>query len=709
MLSKRVGIVLFAWCAVAIGWTGCSPKKQTELVAGVSTQVRVPEDLKEIRVDVDFGGVNAFCRAYPVVNGIARLPKTLGVVAGSVTNEPVTIRVSGYTVTDDDPRAPQLFSDCVDIRAQVNATPGTNFGPTDPRQSRVLRVSRQPYLQDKILLVPMPLRYSCFEVDCSAEGPDKTCKAGKCVDPDVDPSTLPEYKDELVFGNSSTCFSPSTCLIDALPPIEVPGKDCTYALVGTEGGDAAALPGGTALKTNGSGLNVKVWYDGGDVSEVLDLDPDEGFTIPDPAHPQQFKLADGLCHPGPLTQHMIVGMAASGLCKPKTWVQPICDNESPAQGADAGVTNSLLNADGGCNPVRTTLAPTASALVVLYDKSNSMTDFIGKQALNEALGFSLTDPALRTTYVGLKTMPDSQAQNDCTATPNSFDALDVPLRPAKSAQTAIAQFLGTLQPLPNNPPHYFDATLDFDRGVYKTLRDLAPPSGNSFNQRAIVVVSNRAYADATLCPGSNASTAANEAQRARTEAGILTYAILVDDKDATQRQSQEPAASNVASAGGTSLYDLYTDPSAGGKAFSDIISTLTSCLYDVPGTVKLSTNAYLSYFSPFEVRTVQLGYGCANGKGWELDSQGRVSICPSACTDLRNAISATNAASFATSQALKEIQITAIDCGGNPAPKSPADAGGGDGSVSPSDASQSTDAPGGGDGGSGDSGVVEAG
>jgi hypothetical protein len=51
-----------------------------------------------------------------------------------------------------------------------------------------------------------------------------------------------------------------------------------------------------------------------------------------------------------------------------------------------------------------------------------------------------------------------------------------------------------------------------------------------------------------------------------------------------------------------------------------------------------------------------------------------VRLCAASCSDLRNAISQTNAAYFATNQALQEVTVSAIDCGGNPAPASAADA-----------------------------------
>jgi hypothetical protein len=74
-------------------WTGCEGKKQTELVAGISTQVRVPKDLKTIRVDVVVGGTPVKCDSYRVYDGKVQLPRTLGTLPLSSDNRglPVTI------------------------------------------------------------------------------------------------------------------------------------------------------------------------------------------------------------------------------------------------------------------------------------------------------------------------------------------------------------------------------------------------------------------------------------------------------------------------------------------------------------------------------------------------------------------------------------------------------------------------------------------
>src|SRR5262249_32215044 len=78
-------------CGLA-AWAGCSPKKQTEIIPGVSTQVRVPKDMKSVRLDVTVNGQNRFCNVYDVTNGVAHLPRTLGLQSGGA-NGPVKITV----------------------------------------------------------------------------------------------------------------------------------------------------------------------------------------------------------------------------------------------------------------------------------------------------------------------------------------------------------------------------------------------------------------------------------------------------------------------------------------------------------------------------------------------------------------------------------------------------------------------------------------
>ena len=97
--STRSALTLGAFAATALVWSGCEAKKQTEYVAGVSTQVQVPRDLKAIRVDVSVGGVVQFCRGYRVYDGKVQLPRSLGEFPsqGKPGPDPITVTVSGFT------------------------------------------------------------------------------------------------------------------------------------------------------------------------------------------------------------------------------------------------------------------------------------------------------------------------------------------------------------------------------------------------------------------------------------------------------------------------------------------------------------------------------------------------------------------------------------------------------------------------------------
>ncbi|MEO8876463.1 MAG: hypothetical protein ABI461_12815, partial [Polyangiaceae bacterium] len=191
----------------------CSSAPVTELVAGVSTQVQVPKELRSIEVSVKAGGQTSYCQHFDVVQGKVQLPKTLG-VNKEHDNIPVTISIIGYT--NDSADLNDARSDCPD-------DPTMPSGFSDSQvvlNARVVRRSIQTYRDDHIAFVPMPLRFACFDQTCAtgANVGSMTCKAGACVDANIDSATLVDYNDDLVFGTANTCFSPLKCLADAQAP-----------------------------------------------------------------------------------------------------------------------------------------------------------------------------------------------------------------------------------------------------------------------------------------------------------------------------------------------------------------------------------------------------------------------------------------------------------------------------------------------------------
>src|SRR5215472_18201613 len=191
----------------------CSSAPVTELVAGVSTQVQVPKELRSIEVSVKAGGQTSYCQHFEVVQGKVRLPRTLG-VNKEHDNIPVTISIIGFldSATDlDDNR-----DDCPDDPTQPS---GFAVNPNFVPQAKVVRRSIQTYREDHISFVPMPLRFSCFDTLCpGANAGTQTCRAGACVDANIDSASLQDYSDDLVFGDTNTCFSNLKCLANAQQP-----------------------------------------------------------------------------------------------------------------------------------------------------------------------------------------------------------------------------------------------------------------------------------------------------------------------------------------------------------------------------------------------------------------------------------------------------------------------------------------------------------
>ncbi len=692
-------------CGVLSGlWTGCTAKKQTELVAGVSTQVRVPKDLKSVRIDAQSGGIIVFCGVYDVTNGIARLPKTLALQAAHDPKLPVTITVTGYAVGQADANAPTALTSCIGGTQQVKARGQAKPDPTDPNPpaARVLRASRQPYLADKVLFLPMPLRFSCFERDCSTGpngGPEKTCKAGKCVDPDVDPTTLAEYEDSFIFGDRNTCFSPATCLPDAQPPQVVDTKNCIYALPNT----ASAPPPGPipTAPTTGAGLNVRAVYDDGSVSEILDLDKDEGFFLPDPTKPQQFQLADGLCHPDADAAHKVVGLTSSGLCPSKTALQPVCDEESPARGGGSGSDggSEFTSPDGAvCNPLE--IQPAPSALLVLMDRSDGMSAFYSQETAQKVLSLSLSDPAFLNTVIGLEFFPrkDGDIASVCggSAPFSAFGPSDVRFGEARNVQFSLAAVVKTTTTVPAGAKTQADLALANTGGAYEAVRAFAKrPMSPQFNRLAVLVIGATDYGSQQCGSGDLDSL---KAQVAEAFAGgpnvpsIRTYAVNFpsSSNNGTTQGVGAPAADAIALAGGTQhSYNVAMSAQAGPDAFQAVVADLASCVYDGPGNLchvdtttgtllcqgadkNIDPRLSIAYRDPLTTLRHAVGpnvdttsAGC-EGKsgGWNFDVQGRIEICGSDCAALRDVLRVSGEAATVAGITPPAVPLYLTNCGG---------------------------------------------
>src|SRR5690606_12113266 len=113
--TSRAAILGLFVGAVVVS-SGCEAKKATEYVAGISTQIAVPRDLKAVRVEVTVGGFSTFCQAYKVYDGKVQLPRSLGAFPSNEsalkTNLPITYTIVGLTEDYDPGSVNPLYALC---------------------------------------------------------------------------------------------------------------------------------------------------------------------------------------------------------------------------------------------------------------------------------------------------------------------------------------------------------------------------------------------------------------------------------------------------------------------------------------------------------------------------------------------------------------------------------------------------------------------
>lgn len=639
-IRTRNAVTLGAVFGLAAAWSGCESAKQTEYVAGISTQVQVPRDLKTVRIDVSVGGIPAFCRAYRVYDGRVQLPRSLGslpVNEGRV-GEPISVTVVGFTEDiSDDSRINEF--DCLKMIAA-----GDN--------ARILRRSRQPYVKDQILFLPMALRYSCFDKDCETAGQDRSCKAGRCVDAVIDEKTLPIFDEDLIDGSGGNCFHASECFAPAVPPVTVNPDDCTYALPNTP--SAPPPPEGlppNPITTVGDGVNVEVVYDGGFTREILDRDDEEGFSIPDPAMPQRFRLAPGLCDlvkgtddQGVPTKHRITAIRATGLCQAKGKFQPLCTSDQlNAMNVDESGISPNPEATA-CKP--TLLSPPKAALIVLADDTHN-SDLFYSQAGQATMNLSLSDPAFEQTEIGLSFFPGTGGTG-ATCGPDGSFSLAVPVVPAKQAKTEVLNAFVARDPsVPANASALkpIDTAVHLDGALRDAYATLGAEQYASYYRRAVLVLGNRGF-DSNTCGGGG--TAARAAA-ALAGSNVETYVLMLARDLQLPNDVPLPGSYELAIAGGTeTAYDARAAKSEAQRAFQNIVNDIATCVYDVASaSARPTAGDALSYSDPVNNVNQVVPYDAActsasaSASGWGLDPSNdkRIFVCGDACTTFRNTLS----------------------------------------------------------------------
>jgi hypothetical protein len=497
--ALTVGILAIAASGMSSS-SGCSITKPTEVVPGALSQIEVPENLAGLRVQVKANGSVKYDQTAAVTKGVALLPATLGVVSGGTAETTVTVIVAGYN------QAAVLngsgeYNNGSGIISEVNTTMGSS--------PSVRRTSVLTYVNQRTLFLPMQLSYSCWNTQCSPMDPEgSACKANTCTTSSIDSSTLVDFDPSLVDGTQD-CFSPSQCFSPVTTAVLLDAKKCLYEVPPDQ--------------VTGLGLNVRILYQ----DLILNLNPAtntlvpqtvptseqeilseenqsellEGFSIPDPAKPEQFQLAPGLCtlvgyaSNQPTTignpsrpvkagdkYHTISAVQVSTTCPSKLPLLPICAAEQnvPAVGIDGGPNTNLV-----CDqPI--TLDPVPSAVYMVMDNSSIMSGAFGPQGYATAMGLSLGNPVFKRTYVAFDFLDHNPA--DCTTTtPTSYmtlgksgtTSLDFTL--ANVGQPTVAGFLGNVTPPDPGPdggvppmgfaPLYLQPAMRLDVGVYKHLQD----------------------------------------------------------------------------------------------------------------------------------------------------------------------------------------------------------------------------------------------
>ncbi len=655
----RRAIVVGCCLATAVIWSGCKSKEATEYVAGISTQVTVPRDLKVVRVDVNVSGIPQFCQGYKVYNGVVQLPRSLGSYPqreASLNSGPITYTIVGFTEDVDLQGANPLFAACAAPKIGSDG-------------ARILRRSRQPYIPDEILFLPMPLKYSCFDKACDDE--NQTCKGGKCVNAELSAEqaklAFPKYAPELVDGTGGQCFNIDTCMGAKAPPVIVDSANCIFAVPNTPSAPAPLIGANPfSGPSSGDGVNVEVTYDGGLNKEILDGDPDEGFTIPDPVNkPQQFKLAPGLCEmlkgvddKGNPTPHRISAIKTSGTCQTKKTWQPFCAGSSffAQMGLDANGQEPQPPAEV-CSSVE--LKPPPAALVVVVDSTLAHQQFFAavtkqfnqtdeESFVEPAIKLALSDPAFQKTDIGLV-----YAGNNATC---SAGAPEIP--PEKSA-TARDKILADLKAkqgsLAVNP-------VAIEGGLHRAYTELQGDKYKDYFRRAVLVLGNGGFTEAGVCsdPGGPLELATSASTNARK---VDTYVVQftkdpapIPPETAGTKSTQADA---LAAAGGTGLAAYRVNEAK--VKFQDIVNSLGTCVYDVTDNAAAPKDTdSVSFVDPLSGVATKIDHnaGCGAGegtpgKGWAYATNTaglpantkRIFLCKESCDVYRKSVS--DVASFA--------------------------------------------------------------
>jgi hypothetical protein len=693
LYSKALALGVSAIAASAVsGSSGCSGTKPTEIVPGALTQVQVPQDLAGIQVEVSLNGIDKFCNGYAVSNGQVELPSTLGVIAGQAGTT-IRITIRGYDVSNSGD-----LLNCNHL--QVGQTPSD---PTLGPPPRVLRQATVTYVDQQTLFLPMPLSFSCYDVDCSGAGSDETCKANTCTDDTIPPGSLAAFDPSLIDGTQE-CFNLAECMATIQPALQVDASSCSYG-----------VPPDIAGAAQSGNYNVRITYTDFTwtpdpatgvyapipanpiETEILNLDPLEGYSVTDASQPLNFTLGAGLCNlvqaattppvkapaTGTLTYHTITNIDVAAGCPSKSPLLPFCAGQQH-NNVSSGQTPPLA-----CG-VAVPLDPTPSAIYVAMDHSGAMYGAFGSQGYATAMNLSFAFPVFRHTYVAFDFL--THLESECGASTTGYLSPLINFGLAPTVQPLVAQQLESTQPpdsLASPYGLYLQAAMQLNSGTYGALTSFAkklagdggPSSG--LNVEAVMFFVNRiptsGGGDAGVdggeleagsndypeqaddCPSPDVQAALTAQAVAAKAQNVNTYFVVLNDK---QNDGQtivnwyDTVATN--SNGAASVVDATsTQAQVVLGNFQSTLASIATCSYELPPGV--DTMASLTFTAPPNTPQinptpdpvsfpVSYNSGCTaatatTGSGWNI-ANGRILLCGSSCGQVQATIGAVAAAAL---------------------------------------------------------------
>ena len=693
--SSALGLV----AALSVGASACTADRPTGIVAGMSTQMLIPRDLKVVRILVKSGGEVSFNRLYKVYDGSVTLPGTLTFAPadGEGRGQQITLTVLGYS---SDPTI-------VDETEEGKVT----LAPAEVNSPRILRRSVLGYDAGRVAYLPVALSYTCVGVQCTSS--TQTCVSGQCVDHNVKTADLPTYVPGFFEGTSEGCFDANICMKTEVPArlADPSGLSltstaasfdrCTFTVPAGQDASGRELP----EIPEGTELNVRVVFGHSNAgvvstsprSEILDLGP-TGFTIPDPKKPGVFRLAAGLCDPSlpgvvaanlATEVHVAPAVIASNGALTKS---PFCTSKLPSRSLCAKPTGAI-----GDTCTETQLQSSPSAMGFLIDRRDTMYGPLKSSAFAALMQFPLAGTLLRHTSIAAAFTPPKNAGDLCASpatsalfgTPSSFDTTggnsakfvfgfdwapanaslvkftDLQKSPAlrlgPAAEFGSVAYAGGYESFMAQNPAGFDVALG-NGGFYDAIR--AQVAKDSAAAGALFLIGTREFLGTCAVRADASARAAVVPPPATTQAAALrTYVLALPDSNPEANGAAFLAeAQALAVAGGTgAAYNAASrvaadDVKEGIEAFTKASIDLATCTYEAAAAATDTTTiAYRNQVGTLV--SVGPSPACTDANGWQRLASGRIGLCPTACTAYREVVRARGLVAALAGASLDEIPV----------------------------------------------------